>query len=183
MTNVATVSGGGASPASASASDPTAIALVPFGIQSFTTSVTESPGDPFIMQAGGQPFSASATLVFNCVPADDGYLRPAGGAPKGTEIELPPGFLGDPQATLKCPAEIFANGSGDPESPDQREFPCPIDTAVGYLDFVYEGGEIVGGRPEPFGGLGSEPRGLGEIPLCGLVPSPGHPAMFRVRRR
>ena len=87
-------------------SDPTAIAEVPFGIQSFTTSVTESLGNPFT-QAGGHPFSANATFVFNYVPDDVGDLRTVGGSPKDIETELPPGFVGDPQATPKCAVAIF----------------------------------------------------------------------------
>ena len=60
VSNTASVSGGGAP--TALASDPTAIApAVPFGIQSFTTSVTESLGSPFT-QAGGHPFAANATF-------------------------------------------------------------------------------------------------------------------------
>jgi hypothetical protein len=160
VTNVATVYGGGASPASASASDPTTIALVPFGVQSFTTSVTESLGNPFT-QAGGHPFSANATFVFNYVPDDFGALKTAGGSPKDIETELPTGFVGDPQATPKCSAETFAQNN---------ETPCPSDTAVGYIHFSYSQGRIVAGRPEPFAVFAD--------PVYNLVPGPGHPAAF-----
>jgi hypothetical protein len=172
VTNVATVYGGGASPASASASDPTTIAQVPFGIQSFTTSVTDSLGGPFT-QSGGHPFSANATFVFNYVPDDAGELRTAGGSPKDIETELPPGFVGDPQATPQCPQALFENGTPG----GSGETPCPIDTAVGYLDLAYSEAKIIGGRPQPFQG-GQEPRGLGVLPVYNLVPSPGHPAAF-----
>lgn len=162
VTNVATVYGGGASPASASASDPTTIASVPFGIQSFTTSVTESVGDPFT-QAGGHPFSANATFVFNYMPDDTGALKTAGGSPKDIESELPPGFVGDPQATPKCSAETF--------SASHTETPCPSDTAVGYIHFSYSQGQIVAGQAQPFANYGI-------VPVYNLVPAPGHPAAF-----
>jgi hypothetical protein len=168
VTNVATVYGGGASPASASASDPTTIASVPFGVQSFTTSVTESLGNPFT-QAGGHPFAANATFVFNYMPDDFGALKTAGGSPKDIETELPPGFVGNPQTTPKCPAATFAA--------EDTETPCPVDTAVGYLDLAYSGGRIIGGRAQPFY-AGQEPRGLGVLAVYNLVPSPGHAATF-----
>ena len=161
VTNVATVYGGGASPASASASDPTAIASVPFGVQSFTTSVTNSLGNPFT-QAGGHPFAANATFAFNYVPDDFGGLKTAGGSPKDIETELPPGFVGDPQATPQCSPETFA-------TPTQT--PCPLRTAVGYIHFSYSQGSIVGGRPE----LGLQKS---VDPVYNLVPGPGHPAVF-----
>ena len=161
VTNLATVYGGGASPASASASDPTTIAEVPFGIQSFTTSVTNSLGDPFI-QAGGHPFAANATFVFNYTPDDTGKLHNAGGSPKDIETELPPGFIGDPQATPQCSPEAFA-ASG--------ERPCPLRTAVGYIHYSYIQGSIVGGRPE----LGLQ---YSDNAVYNLVPGPGHPAAF-----
>ena len=163
VSNVATVYGGGASPASASASDPTAIASVPFGVQSFTTSVTNSLGNP-VTQAGGHPFSANATFVLNYVPDDFGELKTAGGSPKDIETELPTGFVGDPQATPKCSAETFAASN---------ETPCPSDTAVGYIHFSYSQGRIVAGRPEPFG-----VSAVFADPIYNLVPGPGHPAAF-----
>jgi hypothetical protein len=164
-TNIATVYGGGASPASASASDPTTIAEVPFGIQSFTTSVDDAVGNPFT-QAGGHPFAANATFAFNYMPGDFGELKTAGGSPKDIETELPPGFIGNPQATPTCSAETFA-GAGAAEA----EAPCPVDTAVGYIHFSTSQGLIVGGRPE----LGLQHS---VDPVYNLVPAPGHPAAF-----
>ena len=165
VTSSATVSGGGAP--SANVSDPTTIAAVPFGIDSFTASVTSSLGEPFT-QAGGHPFAASATFVFNYLPDDVGHLRTAGGSPRDIETELPPGFVGDPQATPKCAAKTFSL---------RGQQPCPSDTAVGYVDFTYSEVPIVAGRPQPFGGY-TEPRGFGSEPVYNLVPGPGHPAAF-----
>jgi hypothetical protein len=164
VTNVATAYGGGASPASTSVSDATTIApAVPFGIHDFTTSVTDSSGDPFT-QAGGHPFAANATFVLNYTPDDIGNLHTAGGSPKDIETELPPGFVGNPQTTPQCPVATFASSS---------ETPCPSDTAVGYIHFSYIQGRIVAGRPDPFG-----IAAFHADPVYNLVPGPGHPAAF-----
>ncbi len=166
VTNVATVYGGGGSPASASASDPTAIApAVPFGISTFTTSVVESLGSPFT-QAGGHPFSASTELLFNYTPGVGGWLVPAGGASKEVQVELPPGFVGDPQNAPRCPLESL----GKPGS-------CPADTAVGYTEVsITAAGQIVGGQASPFGGALDAP---GDNSLVyDMEPAPGHPAEF-----
>ena len=174
VTNVATVYGGGASPASASASDPTTVATpVPFGVSTFTTSVVESLGNPFT-QAGGHPFSASTELIFNYTTGSsniepgtnrEGQLWPAGGAPKEVQVELPPGFVGDPQNAPRCPLESLPIAGG-----------CPADTAVGYAEVALGGtGRIVGGRADPFVGT--------HIPdatslVYDIEPAPGHPAEF-----
>jgi hypothetical protein len=163
VTNVATVYGGEASPASVSANAPTTIAQVPFGIESFTTSVTNSLGNPFT-QAGGHPFAANATFVFNYMPDDAGALKTAGGSPKDIETELPPGFIGDPQAMPQCSPETFALRS---------QTPCPLPTAVGYIQFSYSQGRIEGGRAQPL------PPGFAPTDaIYNLVPAPGHPAAF-----
>jgi Divergent InlB B-repeat domain len=141
-TNVVSISGGGA--ATATASDPTTIATVPFGVQSFTTSVTEALGNPFT-QAGGHPFAASATFVLDYVSDDEGGLRTVGGSPKDIETQLPPGFVGNPQAEPKCPVTTFETGGGG-AGPQE---PCPINTAVGYIHFSYSSGRIEGGHAVP----------------------------------
>jgi hypothetical protein len=115
----ATVGGGGAISA-VTAYDPTTIATVPFGIASLTTSVTESLGSPF-SQAGGHPFAANSTFVLNYVPDNAGKLITAGGETvKAAEVELPPGFIGDPQNAERC------------TTPEKLES-CPATSVVGYV--------------------------------------------------
>jgi hypothetical protein len=163
VTNVVTVYGGGASPAAATVSDPTMIAEVPFGVQSFTTSVLDSLEDPFT-QADGHPFAANASFVFNYISDDAGRLRTAGGSPDDIETELPPGFVGNPQAAAKCPTATFEQ--------NLSITPCPLDTAVGYIIFSNEGGRISSGRPEPFANI------TGWVPIYDVTPTPGEPAAF-----
>ncbi|HEY5343055.1 MAG TPA: hypothetical protein VIJ66_05290 [Solirubrobacteraceae bacterium] len=157
VTNVAAVYGGGAS---ASASDPTTIGpAVAFGIESFTTSVTESLGGPFT-QAGGHPFAASTTFVFNSTTDDNGHLKNAGGDPREVEAELPPGFVGDPQAAAKCPLAVFQRAISPSTSA------CAEGTQVGFVAVA------LNGTPS----AGPEYRSLS--PIYNLQPAPGHPAEF-----
>ena len=162
LTNVAAVSGGGA--ATATASDLTTVTpAVPFGIQSFTTSVTEALGDPFT-QAGGHPFAATATFVPNYTVSSLGRLRPAGGAAKDIETELPPGFIGDPQnVSAECTATQY----------QQAPPVCPLGARVGIIHVaVAEGGTIEAGRPQPF------PSATRIEFVYRVRPAPGYAAAF-----
>jgi hypothetical protein len=167
VTNTAAVSGGGA--ATALGSDPTTIApAVPFGIQSFTTSVTEALGNPFT-QAGGHPFAANATFAFNNTVDNEGGMQTAGGTPKDIETELPPGFIGDPQNTTRCTdAQIQQHGEGPPKTSTE----CPAGSVVGFVR-IGLGAPIEGGVANPF------PATLYNTFLVyNLEPSPGYPAAF-----
>ena len=162
VSNIATVDGGGASPASASASDPTAIAAaVPFGIQSFSTSVTDSLGSPF-SQAAGHPFAASTTFLFNYTVNDEGRAETAGGTPKDIETALPPGFVGNPQNMPKCPLELAQH---------TPFIACPTSTAVGFVTpGLGESAFIESGTAHPFG--------TDTFLVYSLAPTPGSPAQF-----
>jgi hypothetical protein len=164
VTNVATIYGGGADPVSASAYDPTAIASVPFGIESFTTSVTDVLENPFT-QADGHPFAASAEFIFNYVPDDGGELKTVGGSPKIIETELPPGFIGNPLAIPRCSTLAFSTGEG--------EAPCPADTAVGFVAFTYSGDTVENGRAKIL-----TQSFHGGYPLYNLESPAGYPAAF-----
>ena len=80
VTNTVSAAGGGA--ATAVAYERTGVApAVPFGIQTFTTSVSDGLGNSFT-QAGGHPVSANATIVFNYTVSDGGTLEVTGGHPR-----------------------------------------------------------------------------------------------------
>jgi hypothetical protein len=163
VTNVAAVSGGGA--ATATTSDVTAVTpAVPFGIRSFTTSVTESLGDPFT-QAGGHPFAANATFGFNSTVSNLGNLIAAGGTAKDIETELPPGFIGDPQnVSAECTAAQY----------QQVPPVCPLGARVGIVHVTpgEEGGQIKDGRPQPL------PSGKRIEFVYRARPAPGYVAAF-----
>ena len=170
VTNTAAVSGGGAA-ATATVNDPTTIApAVPFGIQSFTTSVTEALGNPFT-QAGGHPFAANATFGFNSTVENGGNLWTAGGSPKDVETELPPGFVGDPQNTMRCTlAQVDQpHGTGAEYIPTE----CPADSAVGFVRLALNG-SITGGKPHADNALAN----FDTYMVYSVEPSPGYAASF-----
>ena len=143
VTNIATVAGGGAA-TSSSTSDPTVISpAVPFGIESFSTDVTEPLGNPFT-QSAGHPVAATAKFVLNYAPDDGGELETAGGTTKAAETELPAGFVAAPESVARCTAaeSQLSGGVSDGNT-------CPAASVVGFVAVELEGA-ISGGRPTPF---------------------------------
>ena len=165
VTNTVAVSGGGA--ATALATDPTTIApAVPFGIQSLTTSVTNASAAP-MTQAGGHPFAATASFVFNQEVTTSGSLQTAGGTPKDVETDLPPGFIGDPLAAVRCtPSQAQSQSAEAGISID-----CPEDSVVGFAR-ISLGGAISHGKPT----AGNAPTDLDTVLVYNLEPSPGYAA-------
>ena len=163
-TNVATVSGGGAPEASTKPAEGGTVVTeaVPFGIESFTTNVIDSLGNPF-SQAGGHPFEYKTELVFKYTTSDEsGQLVGAGGSAKELQVELPTGFVGNLQNGPRCPAESL-RGKGN----------CPTDTAVGYVHISVAGGIEAGGHVKIF----QEPFTAEFSSLVyNLEPTPGHVA-------
>jgi hypothetical protein len=163
-TNTVAVSGGGAT--TAFATDPTTIApAVPFGIESLTTNVTNESGAP-MTQAGGHPFAATASFVFNPEVTTSGLLQTAGGTPKDVETDLPPGFIGDPLATERCPitqAQSVSASSGT--------INCPAGSAVGFARISLQGA-ISHGKSTPK----NAPTDHDTVLVYNLEPSPGYAA-------
>src|ERR1035441_3872424 len=154
------------------ASDPTTIApAVPFGIQRFTTSVTEQLGNPFT-QAGGHPFAANATFVFNYTVDNEGGMQTPGGSPKDVETELPPGFVGDPQNATRCTDAQVQQHSEEPEPPSTE---CPAGSVVGFVTVALDGQAIEGGVANPLTATTLEHN---TYAVFDVEPSPGYPAAF-----
>jgi hypothetical protein len=169
--NVAKLSKGGAVLAE-STSETTVTEAVPFGIESFTTEVfkelTEPLSEPFSSQAGGHPFAVSNELVFNYTTGDEqGRLVTAAGAAKEVQVELPPGFIGNPQNAPRCPIHLLAGNH------------CPANTAVGYTRVVISNvAKIVGGKAVIFPALPPfEEAGFRSL-VYNMEPAPGYPAEF-----
>jgi hypothetical protein len=109
---------------------------VPFGFEAFKTSVLGEAGADFT-QAGGHPFEAGAQLAFtdHVKPqknAEAGF-RAANGFAREIRTEVPPGFVGNPEALgEKCPS-----------SSDVVAIPtsCPAASAVGGISFKTSSGE------------------------------------------
>jgi hypothetical protein len=101
----------------------------PIGLQKLEVSATNEPtaeqkahhepGSPDV-QAGSHPYALVTSFVLSKPEAigQEG-LTPAGGGLKDVSVELPPGFVGNPNATPKCNYTTFT------------ERKCSNDTAVG----------------------------------------------------
>ena len=119
VTNIVTVSGGGA-PA-ASASTPTTISSTPAGFGIAPGSVVSALSST---QAGAHA-NLTTSITFNTVAnARGNTVLPAN--TKNVVDDLPPGFAGDLADSPTCPIAAFANeGSGG--------FSCPLSTQVGTM--------------------------------------------------
>ena len=118
-----------------------------FGITGFTTSVTNEAGGTYT-QAGGHPYQASTTIEFNVGHVASGLAEALDGGPKDLLVDLPAGFIGNPQAVPQCPADELAS--------------CPADTQVG----TYTPKEAV------------EPTQYSVHAIYNVVPEKGYPAEF-----
>jgi hypothetical protein len=126
-------------------------ALAVFGVSEFTANALNEDRT-LDTQAGSHPYEAATSFTLNRA-AGAGFSENTAGFLKDVEVELPVGFVGDPQATPQCPMTTFENGS---------ERPCPVDTQVGEVT-VTLGGFFAGTYTQP---------------VYNLVPPPGHPAEF-----
>jgi hypothetical protein len=133
-----------------------------FGIAGFDGQVTaDSAGTPFT-QAGGHPFAVSTQVAFNTITDANGH-RVVDENPKNVLVNLPPGLIGDPSATPKCPEELL-------EAVGFLEGSCPDGTQVGVIYLDTDFGDLVSapGRPGVFG----------PVPVYNVEPPPGVPAEF-----
>ncbi|HWX44931.1 MAG TPA: hypothetical protein VNY52_06380 [Solirubrobacteraceae bacterium] len=166
VTNTARVEGGG--PAAVSTSAPTRLGSaaesseVPFGLESFTSEVTNADGLTDT-QAGDHPYETTVSFALNSIPdASAGSYRPAGGlgggegSAKDFVVNLPQGFLGDPDIIEKCPQYKVPNHE------------CPAASQIGVAKVV------IGSLAQTDGHLNDF-----EIsPVYNVVPDSGYPAQF-----
>jgi len=109
----------------------------PIGLKNLEVTATNEPtaaqkanhelGSPDV-QAGSHPYALITTFFLNGPEAHGEALTPAGGGLKNVRAELPPGFVGNPNATPKCNYEAFVQGE------------CPNDTTVGEATTVFSPG-------------------------------------------
>jgi hypothetical protein len=155
--NEATVSGGGAAPASLRR--PLAIGGEPaFGIEDYELTPENEGGSPDT-QAGSHPYQVTTTLVLD----QNGAKRPTAVAPpKDLSFHWPPGMIGNPTPIPRCTmaqfSELIPGELGDVNA-------CPQQTAVGVASVTVD-----------------ETATLGVItftvPLFNLEPTIGEPARF-----
>jgi hypothetical protein len=117
-----------------------------FGIKEFKFETLDEAGKPYT-QAGGHPYMLKTSFMFNTGAEDKTEANL-----KDVEEELPPGLVGNPQATAKCTRE------------ELTLFKCPGTAQVGVLTLYENGGHSSANHP-----------------IYNLVPPTGTPAEFGAR--
>jgi hypothetical protein len=99
---------------------PSAAQADDFGLLPGSLSVTAENKDGTIdTQAGSHPYDF--TVHFDLKTDAEGHSE--GGEMRDVLVNLPPGFIGNPQAVPRCPRQKFEGGSPQ----------CPVSTQVGIL--------------------------------------------------
>lgn len=91
-----------------------ATAQAEFGIATFDGEVSNQDGSAFT-QAGGHPWKAGSTIVFNQHLAE-GFLPTPDGDVKVLRVDLPAGFGGNPNALPKCSEDMLADTGTCPDA-------------------------------------------------------------------
>jgi hypothetical protein len=174
LVNVASVTGGGAPAASDRSENAVSGALAPFAIKDFSFEVDGSDGAPDVA-AGDHPYSVTTTVDFptNIVSESGASTFHPAEAVKDTIVELPLGFVGDPQAAPRCPLSDLETNAA------VSNVLCPADTKIGDVTLSTpegEGNSLASSLlPEQAGSL---EQLSGVTPLYNMVPEAGHPAEF-----
>ena len=159
LKNEASIQGGGAS-AAVSTSEETLVSsqAPPFGLSEFTFEMGTEEGGASL-QAGAHPWQVTASLEIPNVelssPQGERIFGPVANW-KSATVELPLGFIGDPQTRAKC-TEIDFEGNK-----------CPASSSVGSVEV---GAEITTDE------FGYSHAGITSA-LYNLVPEGGYPAEF-----
>ena len=89
-----------------------------FGLERLAVSARNQDGTPDV-QAGSHPYALTTTFVLNrpaCSVEEGLRSCPGGGDLKDSRLELPPGFVGDPNATPRCTYQEFSGHSCNNQS-------------------------------------------------------------------
>jgi hypothetical protein len=95
-----------------------------FGVQRFAFSARNQNGTPDV-QAGSHPYALNTTIVLNEPGPTTGNL-------KDVTVQLPPGLVGNPNATPKCTYQEFIGGLTGGVGR------CPSETAIGLASFYIQ---------------------------------------------
>jgi hypothetical protein len=201
VTDTVTVSGGGAPTVSTARQTLLGTAseslAVPFGFESFTDQVAGLDGTTD-SQAGDHPFETTVAFETNTAylrePTADlfndtgilpvGGLNGADGSIKDFVVDLPPGFVGDPQVVPKCPNYKIAalgNAGSKEEGGGSVASNCPPASQIGLVT-VYLNPLTT---EETFGNNRGGSKGVEDIlssvqtnPIYNITPDKGFPAEF-----
>ncbi len=160
--NIVSVSGGGAPATQASESTVFSSEPAPFGIQDFSMQAFEADGLPST-QAGRHPYTLLTSLDFNTRNADE-YFTP--GNAKDVVVDLPPGFVGDPQDTPRCPLSALLENS--------NATTCPPASRVGMVVFQLAPGPFRASEKQG----STSTSGSETTAIYNMQPEPGYPAEF-----
>jgi hypothetical protein len=108
--NQATLSGGGAASVAVTDTATVNTTPAPFGIEEgrFIAASYGENGEKYT-QAGGRPFAATTSFFFNTKLNSEGEVVVPGNV-KDANVQLPEGFVGNPQATPRCLQSEFTQG-------------------------------------------------------------------------
>ncbi len=124
--NRVTIAGGGA-PTTASTTDPMPISVTPAGFEFTNWDGWFSNADGTLdTQAGSHPYVA--TFSFDLATEVTYRLQPAGGEIRDLAVDLPPGFVGNPDALPQCTRQQLNNKA------------CPNAAQVGIITLSIAGG-------------------------------------------
>jgi hypothetical protein len=142
-----------------------------FTSQGFLAAATNRDGTPDT-QAGSHPYNFSTQIEVNTEQVEE-VLQvfgektmmslPAGGDVKDIEVNLPPGFVGDPGATPQCPLQQFREKTGFFGLIGNR---CPSDSQIGMTDLKFTADQSGDLEASTF------------TPVYNVVPPKGAPAEF-----
>jgi hypothetical protein len=161
--NSASVSGGGAPAVAISEQTPVASEPAPFEIADFALQAFDSSGAPST-QAGGRPYALATSLDFTSENESRVELGGVNYRPpeevRDVIADLPPGLVGNPQSTPRCP--VYALLKNDEETT------CPAGSRIGTIVF------------EASPGVFAASEGLHSLTTAvyNMVPEPGFPAEF-----
>ncbi len=160
--NRVTIAGGGAL-GSASTHDPITVSSTPapFGFANVDAWFSNADGT-VDTQAGSHPYEATFTVDMNRAYVENALPEngPGGGEQRDLTFNVPPGFIGDPNAAPMCTRRQFDEGGHGKEG-------CPVASQVGVIAVEAPG--------ETFFSAG----GLYEAaPVYNIVPPAGEPAEF-----
>jgi hypothetical protein len=149
--NVAAVFGGGGT--SATTSQLTTISSRPaaFGFESFSAVSTGLGGLPDT-QAGGHPYENTVTYALNVnsnSPSTAGSVQSV----KDFVVDLPPGFVGNPQVVQRCPQAVAIKNE------------CPPSTQIGVVKLVLSELRHIAANSQI-------------SPIYNVQPDAGYPAQF-----
>ena len=163
LKNEVSVAGGGAA-APAVTSEETAISTErpPFELTDFNFNAIDTGGAASV-QAGGHPSDVTASFGVSDVFKPCGCnallvpVQPVENL-RQVIVELPAGFVGDPQATVRCPEYDLVKNA--------LESACPPESRIGVVAFDGEGA------------VRTTTEEIGTAAIYNMVPEAGYPAEF-----